>query len=302
MPFKPNAVFTPANMTMLNLLEGGVPVEQGGEIIKDIMANSLMMQLAVYEDMDAPEKEFDMLVEGLSAYWVGEGQRIRTSKAKWAKVKMVAKKLGVIVPVTREYLKYKQPDFFDKMKPLISEAFWKKFDAATFLNVDNPFNWSVDESATDRFVEGDLNIANFEAMISHLNDEGFEPNALVSKVANNSLLKNLIRDEDGLKTRLYDAGEKTLDGVPVFNLHRDLTEFAKGSLYAGDFNYARYGIPYNMNYQISTEATLTTIKGDDDEVVNLFERESAAMRVTMDVAFMIVSDEAFAGLKAPASP
>ena len=39
----------------------------------------------------------------------------------------------------------------------------------------------------------------------------------------------------------------------------------------------------------------------DSTPVNLFEQEFVALRVTMDVAFMIVKDEAFAKLKKDAS-
>ncbi|MDI9497263.1 MAG: phage major capsid protein [Bacillota bacterium] len=295
--------FTPANAAMLSTLTGGVPVQQGQEIIQDVMSNSLMMQLAKYEEMSALEKEFDVFLEGPGAYWVGEGKRIQTSKATWAKVKMYAHKLGVIIPVSREYLNYKAGDFFTKMRPLIAEAFYKAFDAATFCNVANPYTQSVEESATgDRAITGDITVEKVDALEAALNDGGFVPNAYISKVQNNSLLRGLIRNVDGLNERVYDRGAKTLDGVPVFDVHKDITDFLKGTLYAGDFNYAYYGIPYGINYAISNDATLTTIKGSDGEPVNLFERDMHALRATMDIGFMILKDEAFASLKATVVP
>ena len=60
---------------------------------------------------------------------------------------MTAKKLGVIVPCSREFLHYKMSDFFEQMRPKIAEAFYKKFDEAVILNLENPFPQSVDESA-----------------------------------------------------------------------------------------------------------------------------------------------------------
>lgn len=297
-----HATFTPANAVMMNLMEGGIPKEYGMAILKEVMANSLMMQLAQYEEMTKPEKEFDVFLGGLGAFWVGEGQRIQTTKPKWAKATMKAKKLGVILPVSREYLHYKQADFFEAMKPYLAEALYKKFDAATILNVDNPFEQSVEQSAEDQKVEGALNVENFDALIAALNDNGFEPNAVISKIMNTSALRAMVRDENGLKTRAYEHSAKTIDGVPVFNVNNDITEMKKGTLYAGDFSLARYGIPYNMNYELSTDATLTTITGEDDQPLNLFEREMVALRVTMDVAFMILKDEAFAMLKPTVGP
>lgn len=291
-----NATFTPDNATMLHNMKGVVPKEYGQLILENVMENSLMMQLAKYEEMTALEKEFDVFMGGLGAYWVGEGQRIETSAPKLGRVTMKAKKLGVIIPVSREYLHYKQSDFWNAMRPRVAEAFYKKFDAATFLGKDSPFDWNVDKSATDRKVEGDVNLANYEAMIDKLNDGGYEPNAIVSKVANKSLLRGLVRQLNGITTQVYDGN--SLDGVPVFNLQKDL-EMNKGTLYAGDFNYAYYGIPYGINYMLSEEAQISTLKDKEGNPLNLFEREMVALRATMDVAFMIVKDEAFACLKAP---
>lgn len=288
------ATFTPANATMLSTLTGGVPVEQGQQIIQDIMSNSVMMQLAKYEPMTQLEKEFDVFLNGLGAYWVGEGQRIQTTKPTWGKVKMTAHKLGVILPVSREYLTYKQSDFFEKMKPALAEAFYKKFDAATILNIDNPYTQSIEESviAETAVVEGDLDITNYDTAIGIVNDAGFEVNGVISKVQNKSLLRGLVADNNGLKTALYDGS--TLDGAAIVNMNKDITDFKKGTLIVGDFDKVFYGIPYNMTYAISQDATLSTVVGDDGAPLNLFEREMVALRVTMDIGFMVVSDGAFA--------
>lgn len=303
MPITP-ATFNPANVTMLSQLQGVVPKTQGQPIIQEIMANSLMMQLAKYEEMTTLEKEFDVFLNGLGAYWVGEGQRIQTTKPTWAKATMKAHKLGVILPVSREYLSYKQADFFEFMKPYLAEALYKKIDAATILNVDNPYTQSVEQSVTTAAskITGDLSLTNVDAMLGKLNDAGYYANAIISKIQNSTLLRALVRDDNGLKERVYDAEQKQLDGIPVFDMHKEIAEMKKGSLYAGDFNYMRYGIPYNMHYAISTDATLTTLQDADGNPVNLFERDMVALRVTMDVGFMIIKDDAFASLAAPSVP
>lgn len=296
-----SATFNPNNVLLTDVKSGNVPVEQGKAILKEVMSNSLIMQLAQYEPMTKQKKEFDVFLGGLGAYWVGEGEKIQTTQATWAKATMEAKKLGVIIPVSREYLTYKQADFFEFIKPMLAEALYRKFDQAVITGEDNPFEWSIKKSASgDRKITGALSLTNYDKLVSALNDEGFEPNAFVSKVSNNTKLKGLVRDENGIKTSVYDSRAKALDGVPAFNVDKEIAEFKKGSLYAGDFNYARYGIPYNMTYAISEDATLSTIKGEDGQPINLFERELVALRVTMDVAFMIVKDEAFATLDATA--
>ena len=49
--------------------------------------------------------------------------------------------------------------------------------------------------------------------------------------------------------------------------------------------------------KISEEAQLSTLTNEDGTPVNLFEQELVALRVTMDVAFMIVKDTALAKLE-----
>ncbi|MEK4924117.1 phage major capsid protein [Cytobacillus sp. FSL R5-0569] len=300
--------FNPDNVLLQDAKSGAIPSEQGTLVMKDIISNSVMMQLAQYEEMTKQEKEFTYLAEGVGAYWVGEGEVIQTSKPQWLKAKMVAKKLGVIVPVSREFLQYTLSQFFTEVRPLIAEAFYKKFDEATILNVDNPFPQSVEESVitASHVVTGDINGDTFYELTDHVNDAGFDVNAFISKKQNKSLLRKVVdgfTQADGTITdpiRLYDRNSNTLDGSPVADL--ESTSMEKGELYAGNFNYVRYGIPYNLNYAISEEAQLSSIVDENGEPINLFERELIAIRATMDVGFMVLKDDAFAKIEPTTAP
>ncbi|WP_339165379.1 phage major capsid protein [Siminovitchia sp. FSL W7-1587] len=295
--------FNPDNVLLQNAKTGQIPKEQGTLVLKDIISNSVMMQLAQYEEMTKQEKEFQYLAEGVGAYWVGEGEVIRTSKPQWLTAKMVAKKLGVIVPVSREFLKYTLSSFFAEVRPLIAEAFYKKFDEATILNVDNPFTQSLQQAvaSSEHIVEGDISGDTFFKLTDFVNDAGFDINAFVSKKQNRSLLRNIVdgyKQKDGTITdpqRLYDRTNNTLDGSPVVDFESN--EMKKGELFAGNFNYVRYGIPYNLNYAISEEAQLSSIVDEKGNPINLFERELIAIRATMDVGFMVLKDDAFAKIQ-----
>ena len=210
---------------------------------------------------------------------------------------MVAKKLGVIIPCSREFLHYKMSDFFEQMKPKIAEAFHQKFDDAAIRNVDNPFPQSLEESAiaAGNVVSGGINYDNILSLEDVLNDEDYDANAFISTKKNRSTLRNVHKIENGVIVEsLYDRGANTIDGLPVV----DLKGMIKGNLYAGDFDYMYYGIPFGMSYKLDESAQLSTLKNEDGTPVNLFEQELVALRVTMDVGFMIVKDEAFAKLEA----
>lgn len=287
--------WNPDNVTVYEHKDGTIPEKYTNLILKEIMEGSKVMQLAKYEEMDGKEKEFEYFAKGPGAYWVGEGEKIKTSKAQWLKVKMVAKKLGVIIPCSREFLHYKMSDFLEAMKPKIAEAFYKKFDAAALLNVENPFPQSVDASveSVGNVISGALTYDNILALEDLLTDEDYDVNAFISTKKNRSTLRNAHKIENGVIVEsIYDRGNNTIDGQPV----ADLNALDKGTLYAGDFDYMYYGIPYGMSYKISEDAQLSTLTNEDGTPVNLYEQELVALRVTMDVGFMIVKDDAFAKL------
>lgn len=288
--------WNPDDVTVFEHKDGTIPDKYNELILKDVMEGSKVMQLAKYEEMDSKEKKFEYFAKGPGAYWVGEGQKIKTSKPQWLNAKMVAKKLGVIVPCSRELLHYKVSDFFDKMKPKIAEAFYKKFDDAVILNTDNPFPQSLEESVMEsgNSISTGITYDNILALEDILSDGDFDVNAFISTKKNRSTLRNVQKIENGVVVEtLYDRANNTLDGYPVV----DLKSLEKGTLYAGDFDYMYYGIPYGMSYKISEEAQLSTLTNEDGTPVNLFEQELVALRVTMDVAFMIVKDTAFAKLE-----
>lgn len=289
--------FDPNNVMMQDARTGKIPSEFGGEIIKDVIENSKVMQLGVYEPMEKQEKTFDYLANGPGAYWVGEGQRIQTSKAEWLQAKMVAKKVAVILVASREKLQYSQTRFFEEMKPKIAEAFHLKFDEAAILNVDNPFEQSIEQSVieAESVIEGSLtgdNIINVEGKVE---DADHEPNAFISKRQNRTELRTATDGTGVNESPIYDRSNNTLDGLPVVDLKS--ANFDKGSLYVGDFDQIRYGIPFDINYEISTDAQLSTVIASDGKPVNLYEQELIALRATMDIGFMVIKDDAFAKIE-----
>ncbi|EAG7074034.1 phage major capsid protein [Listeria monocytogenes] len=292
--------FNPENVMLYEKTAGEIPSEYNKLVLEEVMQNSRVMQLAKYEEMKGKEKTFEYFAKGPGAYWVGEGEKIKTTKASMLQVKMQAKKLGTIVVVSREYLNYKMSDFFTEMQSKIAEALYKKFDEAAILGVDNPFTQSIQSSVTTtgKIVKDAINYDSILEVGDLVLEEDIEPNAFISKTQNRSALRGAIKTENGVALSLFDKTNNTIDGLPAVNLKS--TEMKKGTLFTGDFDQMRYGIPFNIKYAISEEAQLSTIENPDGSPVNLFEQELLAMRVTMDVGLMIIKDEAFAKLEAPA--
>ncbi|MDW0355009.1 phage major capsid protein [Bacillus velezensis] len=296
--------FNPNNALMQDSVNGKVPTEQGTLVLKEFMTQSAVTKLAKYEEMTKPEKEFTYLASGPGAYWVGEGDRIQTSKAQWLTAKMTSKKLGVIIPVSKEFLRYSVTDFFTQMRPAIAEAFAIKFDQAALFGVDSPFGKGV--SVFEKIKESGNAIA--------LNSLGNLYDELSGVMA---LVEDADKDVNGFTTtrrfRQKLRGTKDGNGLPIFNdatggatqqalglpigyVDSKSWDYEKAALLAADWNYTRYGIPQGMEYKISEDATLTTIVDADGNPINLYERDMIALRVTQQVGFMTLTDDAFAAI------
>ncbi|WPP26263.1 phage major capsid protein [Bacillus subtilis] len=296
--------FDPNNVLLQDAVNGKVPTEQGTLVLKEFMTQSAVTKLAKYEEMSKPEKEFTYLASGPGAYWVGEGERIQTSKAQWLTAKMISKKLGVIIPVSKEFLRYSVTDFFTQMRPAIAEAFAIKFDQAALFGINSPFGEGI--SVFEKIQKSGNTIA-----LNSLGNLYDELNGLMA------LVEDADKDVNGFTTtrrfRQKLRGTKDGNGLPIFNdatggatqqalglpigyVDSKSWDYKKAALLAADWNYTRFGIPQGMEYKISEDATLTTAKGEDGAEINLFERDMVALRVTQQVGFMTLTDDAFAAI------
>lgn len=292
------ATFNPDNVMMHEHKEGELLNNFTKPVLREVMETSKIMQLGKYQEMDGTEKDFVFWADKPGAYWVGEGQKIETSKATWLEAKMRAYKLGVILPVTKEFLNYTYSDFFEAMKPMIAEAFARKFDEAGILNVgDNPFNKSIEQSVqtAGNVINGEYNEDNLLDLEALVENNDYDPNAFISKRTNRRALSSIV--DSVSNERLFEKGKgrnaiDTLDGLPVVNLKSP--DYKENVIYTGDFNQLFYGIPQRIEYKIDDSSQLSTIKDGNGEPINLFERDMLALRATMHVAVHIADDNAFA--------
>lgn len=290
--------FNPDKVLVSEKKDGTFTKKMTDIIMKDVAENSVVMQLGQYHEMDGlQEKTVYVQTDGVSAYWVNETEKIKTDKPEVVPVSLKAHKLGIILVASREALNYTWEKFFEDMKPQIVEAFYTKIDEAGLLGHETPFANSVAKSAKDssQVVVGPINYENLLKLEDKLYEADINPNAFVSKIQNRSALRE---SRDGDKKTIYDKATNTIDGITTVDLKSK--QFKKGDLLAGDFNSLIYGVPYNINFKISEEGQISTMKNSDGTPINLFEQEMVAIRVTMDIAVMVTKANAFAKLTASA--
>lgn len=284
-------------------LQGFVPTETANEIMGLTARGSSVLRLAKVEPMTSDTKKFPMQVSGPGAYWVGESERIKTSKAQWIFPQIVAKKLGVIIPVTKEKLNDSTIDVLNELKPNIAEAFHKAIDSACLFGTNSPFTTNIMKSITDsgQAIEVetngagklDLDVSDAMSLVEEISD----PNAFV---AHNGIKNSLRKLRDANGNQLFISGgyqgTSTLYELPIEFSRNGSFNKSKAEIIAGDFNMAIAGIRQGIEYEILKEATLQSVTMVDGLPLSLAENDMIALKATMRIGFLVVKDEAFSAV------
>lgn len=287
-------------MTILkDELQGFVPAEQAAEIMKSVARGSSILRLSKVEEMDSDTKVFPVMTEGAGAYWVGETERIKTSKAKWIFPEMKAKKVAVIIPVSKEKLKDSTIDVFSELRESMAEAIYKTIDSACLFGTDSPFAKSIFQSAVDAdniVTDGtstlDLDVSDVMACVE---DAGLDVNGFV---AHNGIKNRLRKLRDSNGNQLFVRGIENDDfyNEPIEFSRNGAFDKTKAEMLAGDWSKSLVGIRNGIEYEILKEATLQGTLGADGKPLSLAEQDLIALKVTMRVGFLPIKDDAFAVL------
>lgn len=212
-------------------LVGFVPKEISYDIIGDVTYGSTVMRLSKVEPMTSDSKRFSVFKNGVGAYWVDETERIGTSVPKWEHPEIVAKKLGVIVPTTREKLNDTVIDVFQAARPMIAEAFYKAIDQACLFGINSPFNDSIYSVAMANGMAVALGTNNkldldISDVMSLVETKGYDVGGFVSNIAFKNSLRKL-RDANG--NQLYVQGITDRQGQRYDALYSLPIEFCRNN-------------------------------------------------------------------------
>ena len=286
---------------LMDNLTGFVPTESANEIMKDVARGSSILRLSKVEPMESDTKKFPIMTDGSGAYWVGESERIQTSVATWIFPEMTAKKLAVIVPMTREKLRDSTINVFNEMKPAIAEAFYKAIDAACLMGTNSPFTKNilgVAETATNEITLGtaesmDLDVSDVMALVE---DAGVDVNGFTAHYGIKNSLRKL-RDANGNALFVPGVGENEFYSNPIEFVRNGAWDAAEAELIAGNWNYSLVGVRAGIEYEILKEATLSSVTMADGKPLSLAENDMVALKATMRIGFLPIKDEAFAILR-----
>lgn len=288
-------------------LTGLCPAEVATEIVADTVQKSAVMNMAKAVEMKKAEKVFPVFLSKPGAYFIGEGERIATQGATFTNVKLVAKKIGIIVPMSKEALNDSVIDVMNELKGAIAEAFAVKFDNEALFGSANVYENSVFGTAYKTgnifekgSVEGQDLADDISDTMALVEDSGYDVNGFIA----NRKIKNALRklkDADG--NRIYvenlkvDGAVNELYGLPIEFAGNRVFDNLQADIFVGDWNYAYYGILDDINYEVLKEATLQEVTSIDGQPLSLAEQDMIAIKATMRVGFIVVKESAFAALR-----
>ena len=278
-------------------LAGFVPVEQAQEIMKDVARGSSILKLAKVSHMESDTKKIPVMTEGPGAYWVGEGERISTSKAGWIYPELKAKKLAVIIPVTKEKLEDTTIDVFNELKEPIAEAFYKAIDAAALFGTGSPWSknimgcidttgYKVEVGTGDTL---DLDVSDAMALVEA---SGYDVNGFAAKIGVKNSLRKL-RDTNGNQLYAEGVNGREFYNEPIEFSRNGAWDATKADIIGADWDKALVGIRDGIEYEILKEATLENTTWTDGKPLSLAEQDMIAIKATMRLSFLPVRDEAF---------
>ena len=281
-------------------LKGFVPVEVAPGIMDTIARGSSILQLSDVKPMKSDTMKFQIWADKPGAYWVGESERINTSKASWIFPEMQAKKIAVIIPCTKEKLNDTTIDVFNELKPQIAEAFYTAIDKACLFGDASPFPKNVFKSATDASNVVTVDTQSLDLDVSDLmatiEEKNLDANGFAGHYGLKRQLRNL-RDANGNQLAVMGTTENSLYDLPLTFVRNGAFDRTKAELLCADWSKSIVGIREGLEFEVLKEATLHSVTMDDGKPLSLAENDMIAIKATMRLAYLPIKDDAFAVLK-----
>lgn len=286
-------------MYLRDELQGFVPVQQANDIIKMVTRGSSILRLSKVEPMTSEKKKFNILTDGPGAYWVGEGERIQTSGSEWIHPEITAKKLAVIIPVTREKLEDSTINVFEELKPQIAESFYRAIDSACLFGTNSPFETNIMKGIEDNNMivvdDANIDLAVSDTM-ALVEENGYDPTGYAGRIGVKNMLRKL-RDNNGAPAYVNGTSGSELYSQPIEFVRNGAWDSEKADLITGEWKYSVVGIRAGIAYEILKEATLQGTLDSDGKPLSLAEQDMVAIKATMRLGYLVVKDDAFAAFK-----
>ncbi len=233
--------------------------------------------------------------------WVSEAGAISTGEPTFGQVQLVAKKAGLIVPVTTELFEDSTVDVSMILTRIFAEALASAEDAQAFVGDGTVFTGILNDPGVN-VVTMPATKVSFDDITADdlINLISAVPSTVAPKSAffmHRSVLAKIKTLKDGNGAYLFDPKDRTIWGYPVYTIESmpAMTDSAAGKAFIifGDPSWLYLGDRKQMSVALADQATVGTTK--------LFEQDLIALRVIERVAIAVAMPNAFALLKTAAA-
>jgi HK97 family phage major capsid protein len=277
-----------------------LPRDVADFIFERVEQQSAVQSLVPREPLTGSGKAIPVMTGTPVAGWVTEAGRKPVSDATLTTKNMDAKKLAVIVPFSKEYLRDSKINLMNMLRPKIAESFALAFDAACLHGTSTPFAAYV--SQTTNSVElGTASAATggfWKDLVTGIGlvqgeGQGYRHTGFAFDLDAEATLLGGV-DSQGRPLLVPDtmAGAVVgrVAGRPVA-YYDTIGGGASIKGFGGDWRQARYGVASDIAYDISTEASI--VLADGTTQLHLWQNNLVALLAEAEYGFVINSVEAF---------
>lgn len=265
-------------------LTGTVPIEICKEIMKNIIEQASILKVSKKTPMASDTMVIPKLVSTGTAAWVNEGEEIGTTLPTFEYPKLKAKKLAIIVPVTKEKINDSVSNVISEVKQAIADMFASAIDSACIFGVESPFETNLIKSIGESKITSTSNLdSDLSNAMGLVEDNKYICNNVLMGTSQKKILRALANDN------------KYKGAITLSNVYDTPIEFvrnwnnSKALSITGDFSRSIVGTRENMEYEILKEAT---IKSGSD-TIHLAQRDMIGIKCTMRMAYLVADPKAF---------
>src|SRR5262252_880831 len=284
-----------------------IPEEVQRQIVQSVEVESAALNLMPKARMRRAQQRIPVLTQLPTANWVNgsgtlDGRDIgikQTTSLLWDNVYLHAETLATIVPVSELLIADMDYDFWDEIRPKVTEAIAVALDQAVFFG-PAPASWptplAAQAAAAGNVVVAGTGVdylADVNSAMAAVEADGYDVNGFWARRQVKAKLRGLRSTTNEL---LYWPDERpssngapggTLYGERIYFSNAGLTGFSTGasnySTICGDWTMAVLGIREDISMELFDQGVIT----DNTGVIqyNLMQQDMVALRVTARFAF-----------------
>lgn len=291
-----------------------MPREISEFIFQKAYKQSVIQQAATATPLPNTGKAIPVVTGKPSAGWVSEAGRKPVSDATIGTKTMDPKKLAVVVPFSKEYLRDTRIDLLAMLRPMIAEAFATAFDAAAIKGTSTPFSGFLNQ--TTNAIEIGTTAQNQGGIYGDLvkalgtvvdeNKSYRVSDWLVDDLAEGTILG--ATDTGGRplfipggvtgNPQTFEGPVGSMLGRRAYYSPQIATPIVAGTpntggvrIVGGDFSQAVYGIAEDIAYDLSDQASI--VLADGTTTLHLWQNNLVALLAEAEFGFLVNDVQAF---------